>query len=610
MSTDSAARHPEPTAASTATTPRRTRVVVVGNGMVGSRFVDDLLSRDGDASFDVTVLGAEGYEPYNRVLLSEVVAGKVDVASLALPALSHERVTVHRGAQVLHVDRRSQQVLVDDGTTHRYDVLVLATGSAARVPAIRGLQPPRGTGTAAGPQGGGHDGAHDLPAGVHALRTLDDAREIVAATVNARRAVVVGAGVLGLEAACGLARRGLAVTVVHGGPSLMDRQLGADAALVAARTLARLGVDHRVDARTDEVLTSRGRVTGLSIGVASRPDDPARETLPADLVVLACGTVPETGVASAAGLPVDRGIVVTDALSSPADPRIFAIGDCAQPPEGASGLIAQGWDQSRRLASHLAARVVDESQFGRVRLGGARLAPHRPSLALRLSLDPGRPDGPSVLSRRVDGSPSAEATTRGTDVVRLKAAGLDVVTMGVCGARRTPSADERTIRLSDPDAGRHVEVTVAGGLVVGATCVGAPQIGADLTAAYTRRTPVPVDPAYLLLQPVSSVAATASDPTHMPDRTTVCRCNGVSKGDIVACFHEGAVTVADVAKATRATTGCGGCTQVVCGIVDWLAASTPAVVQSDADDDRGAATEADRAAGGAAPRVSEPATVA
>ncbi|MEP7762747.1 FAD-dependent oxidoreductase [Sanguibacter sp. 25GB23B1] len=557
----------------TDTPARRTRVVVVGNGMVGSRFIDDLLSRDGDASFEVTVLGTEGYEPYNRVLLSEVVAGKVDVASLALPALTHERATVRRGAQVLHVDRRTQQVLADDGTTYRYDVLVLATGSAARIPAVRGL-------------------SEGLPAGVHALRTLDDAREIVAATVNARRAVVIGAGVLGLEAACGLARRGLAVTVVHGGTSLMDRQLGVDAALVAARTLAQLGVDHRVDARTDEVLTSDGRVTGIRVGVTSRPDDLASETLPADLVVLACGTVPETGIATAAGLPVDRGIVVTDALSSPADPRIFAIGDCAQPPEGASGLIAQGWDQSRRLATHLAARVVDESQFGRVRLGGARLAPHRPSLALRLSLDPGRPDGPSVLSRRVDGTPGSGDTTRGTDVVRLKAAGLDVVSMGTCGARRTPSPGERTVRLSDPDAGRHVEVTVAGGLVVGATCVGAPQIGADLTAAYTRRTPVPADPAYLLLQPVASAAATATDPTHMPDRTTVCRCNGVSKGDIVACFHGGATTVADVAKATRATTGCGGCTQVVCGLVDWLSASTPGTGESSADergaDERGA----------------------
>lgn len=546
---------------------RRTRVVVVGNGMVGSRFVDDLLSRDEDARFEVTVLGAEGYEPYNRVLLSEVVAGKVDVASLALPALTHERATVRRGASVQHLDRRRQHVLTDDGTIHGYDVLVLATGSAARIPALRGL--PQASGTA----------PRALPAGVHALRTLDDAREIVAAAVNARRAVVVGAGVLGLEAACGLARRGLAVTVVHGGATLMDRQLGQDAALVAARTLAGLGVDHRVDARTDEVLTEDGRVTGIRVGRSSRPDDVERETLPADLVVLACGTVPETSLARAGGLPVDRGIVVTDALVSPGDPRIFAIGDCAQPPEGATGLIAQGWDQSRRLAGHLAARVVDESRYGRVRLGGARLAPGRPSLALRLSLDPGGPDGLRVLSRPVGGARGATDTrgtgTRGTDVVRLKAAGLDVVSMGVCGARRTPGADERTVRLSDPAAGRHVEVTVAGGLVVGATCVGAPQIGADLVSAYTRRTPVPADPAYLLLQPVTSAAPSAADPTHMPDRTTVCRCNGVSKGDIVECFHAGATTVPEIATATRATTGCGGCTDVVCGLAEWLSASAP-----------------------------------
>src|SRR5699024_125459 len=125
-------------------------------------------------------------------------------------------------------------------------------------------------------------------------------------------------------------------------------------------------------------------------------------------------------------------------------------------------------------------------------------------------------------------------------VVRLKAAGLDVVTMGVCGARRALDPSHRTVRLSDPSAGRHVEVVVAGGVVVGATCVGAPQIGADLTAAYTRRTPVPADPAYLLLQPVASATTTASDPTHMPDRTTVCRCNSVTKAAIVEAWHGGA----------------------------------------------------------------------
>lgn len=162
-----------------------------------------------------------------------------------------------------------------------------------------------------------------------------------------------------------------------------------------------------------------------------------------------------------------------------------------------------------------------------------------------------------------------------TDVVRLKAAGLDVVAMGVCGSRRPHDPTHRTLRLTDPDAGRHVEVVVAGGFLVGATVVGAAQVGADLAATYTRRVPVPADPAHLLLRPVAQAAAPASDPTHMPDRTTVCSCNGVTKGDIVASWREGARSTTDIARATRATTGCGGCKDVVCGIADWLRRADP-----------------------------------
>ena len=557
----------------------RTRVVVVGNGMVGSRFVDDLLTRDGpDARFEVTVLGAEAYEPYNRVLLSEVVAGKVEVASLALPALVHPRASVHRGAVAARIDRAARAVHAADGAVHRYDALVLATGSSARIPAITGLASEltselgAACATGSGEPAPGRPAA--LPRGVHALRTLDDAREIVGAAVNARRAVVIGAGVLGLEVACGLARRGLGVSVVHGGPSLMDRQLDSDAGAVAAATLTRLGVSMHLAARTTAVHLVDGRLASLRL---TQPD--GEHSLSVDLVVLACGTVPETRLAADAGLPVDRGIIVDDALCSPGDRRIFAVGDCAQPPEGGTGLIAQGWDQSRRLADHLAASstlAVDAPGSARVRLGGVQLDPGRASMALRLSMNVVTRAAVSPLSGAAPSATSTEPEApRGTDVVRLKAAGLDVVTMGVCGARRALDPSHRTVRLSDPSAGRHVEVVVADGVVVGATCVGAPQIGADLTAAYTRRTPVPADPAYLLLQPVASATTTASDPTHMPGRTTVCRCNSVTKTAIVDSWRGGARSVADVAAATRATTGCGGCTDVVCGLVDWLGAADP-----------------------------------
>ena len=260
-----------------------------------------------------------------------MVAGKVEVASFTLPAADHPRARIFRGSTAVAIDRSTRTVFTADGDAHRYDVVVLATGSTARIPAIWGLA------SSAGP-----------PAGVHALRTLDDARDIAAATVNARKAVVIGAGVLGLEAACGLARRGLSVTLIHGSATLMDRQLDPDAGVVLAHGLTKIGVDYRTGATTEEFLTGDGRVSAVRLA-----GDGAKvgEQIDADLVVLACGTIPEVGIALGAGLSVDRGVIVDRNLASPDDQSIFAIGDCAQPGEGASGLIAQGWEQSRRLAA-------------------------------------------------------------------------------------------------------------------------------------------------------------------------------------------------------------------------------------------------------------------
>jgi assimilatory nitrate reductase electron transfer subunit len=483
-----------------------TRLVVVGNGMVGSRFVEDLLASDARGRYDVTVVGAEACEPYNRVLLSEVVAGKHDLSALTLPTTTSPRLIVLRGEPAARVDREDRAVITANGQRLRYDRLVLATGSAARVPPLPGLR----------------TGDH-LTGGVHALRSIDDAREVVAATLNATRAVVLGGGVLGMEAACGLARRGVSVTVVHPASTLMERQLDAEAGRVVELALAGLGIDQRVAVSATSALVDAGRLAGL------RLDD--GEVVPADLLVLATGTVPSTELAAGAGLRVDRGIVVDDDLRSPDDHRVFAIGDCAQPPEGGTGLVAQGWEQSRRLAAH--------------------------------------------LTHAFAACPISVATPRSStslsDVVRLKAHGLDVVTMGLCGSARRDDPAQRTLRLSDPDVGRHVEVVVSEGLLIGATCVGAGAVAADLVTTYTRRTPVPADPAYLLLPTLAPhPGRTPATPAELTDDTTVCRCNGVTKAGIATSVHDGARSFAEVAAITRATTGCGGCTEDVCALVEWL----------------------------------------
>lgn len=499
-------------------------VVVVGNGMVGARFVEELRLRDREGRFDVALLGAEPYEPYNRVLLSDLIAGTVPAASLVMgsavaPAAGDRagRLHVRRGCQAVAIDRDNQCVLAADGSVHRYDVLVLATGADARIPPIDGLTPPSDSGPG------------DVPGGVHVLRTLDDARAILAGTLNARTAVVVGGGVLGLEVAAGLARRWMDTTIVHPLPALMERNLDVAASDVVVASLADAGVHSALDAAASEVETSAGRVTGLRLTDG--------RVLPAQLVVLAVGAIPAAGLARDAGLTVERGIRVQDDLASPDDPRIHAIGDCAQPPEGATGLVAQGWDQARRLAARLTSASFESW--------------------------PAATDGTAAPAAPPD---------PGTDVVRVKAAGLDLVSMGLPTAQR---GQHRVVRLSDPAARRHIEIIVDGDRLVGATCVGAGQAGADIAVTYTRGSPLPTDPAQLLVKATGAAPEQASSPMTMPDRLTVCRCNGVTKREIVDSWSEGANSVADVAARTRATTGCGGCTDLVCGIVDWLAASDP-----------------------------------
>ncbi len=480
------------------------RIVVVGHGMVAARLLDELGRLTADRSespLHVTVIGDEPHRPYNRLLLSEVIAGRADLGRLTLPApatSSGMTVRVLRGTRATELDRSRCVVICDDGSEYPYDTVVLATGAAARPP-LPGTE----------------------PQGVRVLRTIDDCRELLAACSYPRRVTVVGAGLLGVEIACGLAARGADVHLLHRGGQVMDRQLPVEAAKVAAATLADAGIGVLTDAHLESVRYDGERLVGVRLR-------DGRE-IPSGLVVASVGVAARTEIAVRAGLPVRTGVLVTDALRSPADPRVAAIGDCAEPPSGCTGLLAPGWAQADQLARELAGRT--ETQ--------------------------------------------ATASARHTSaVVKLKAVGLDVVTIG---GDPDPPAQARTVTLSDPEGHRYVRVSVSGQRVVAACCVGAKRVAADLTAAYERQTPVPDDPALLLLDGLPSATVPATDdPTTMPSRATVCRCNGVTKKDVVDAHLAGARDLTEVAAKTRATTGCGGCTEVVCGLLAWMDDVSPA----------------------------------
>lgn len=302
-------------------------VLVVGNGMAGARVAQEVHRRGGH----VTVLGAESAPAYNRVLLSDVLAGRRRAADTALTGPPVPR---HLGVRVVDIDRAARTVSCIDSdrasSAFAYDHLVLATGSEPVVPPVHGIAGPDGT----------------LLPGVFVFRTLADCAAIADAVGRARRAVVVGGGLLGLEAARGLLGHGLAVEIVHGGAYLLDAQLDPLGGAVLRRAVHALGVGVQLGAVATAVTGTRS-VTGVTLADGRH--------VAGDLVVLACGVRPRTDLARRAGLEVERGIVVDDRLRT-CDADISAVGECVQHRGAVYGLVAPAWEQAAVLAEVLAGR--------------------------------------------------------------------------------------------------------------------------------------------------------------------------------------------------------------------------------------------------------------
>ncbi len=302
---------------------RRERLVVVGGGMAACRLVEELVGLAPDR-YDVTLVGKEPHPPYNRVLLSSLLAGDAEAVDLELrpPSWYAEHgVEVMCGHTAVAIDAAACRVELGHGERLAYDRLVLATGSnAVRLP-IPGAQLP----------------------GVAAFRDLADA-DLLRAAAPGGDAVVIGGGLLGIEAACGLARRGLAVTLVHLMPRLMERQLDAPAAAVLKSALARQGIAVMLEAETAAI---------EGAGRAERVILKDGRALPADLVVMTAGVRPETALARAAGLAIGRGILVDDGLGTSCA-SIFAIGECAEHRGTCYGLVEPVHEQARVLALRLA----------------------------------------------------------------------------------------------------------------------------------------------------------------------------------------------------------------------------------------------------------------
>jgi nitrite reductase (NADH) large subunit len=322
-------------------------LVVIGNGMAGMRTVEELHKLDPDM-YDITVFGAEPHGNYNRILLSPVLAGEKTMDDIMLNTREwyvQHGITLHAGDPVEHIDRRKRIVRARSGLEVRYDRLLIATGSKPFIIPVPG---------------------HQLP-GVLAFRDIQDVESMLEASRNHKHAVVIGGGLLGLEAANGLQRQGMSVTVVHVTDALMNQQLDKPAAQLLQKALEDKGLTFMLNAQTAEIV-------GTDRATAVRFKDGSE--IPADLVVMTAGVRPNIELAKSAGLHCDRAIIVDDTLQT-YDPRIYAVGECVQHRSATFGLVAPIWDQARVCGAHLAGagvrRYVQQTSPTRLKVTGVDL---------------------------------------------------------------------------------------------------------------------------------------------------------------------------------------------------------------------------------------------
>jgi nitrite reductase (NADH) large subunit len=386
-------------------------LVVIGNGMAGMRTVEELLALAPDL-YDITVFGAEPHGNYNRILLSPVLAGEKTVDDIMLNTrdwYAQHGIALHAGDPVVHIDRRRRIVRARSGLEVPYDRLLLATGSKPFIIPVPG---------------------HQLP-GVLAFRDIGDVEGMLAAARDHRRAVVIGGGLLGLEAANGLMRQGMDVTVVHVTDALMNQQLDKPAAKLLQAALEKRGMRFLLDAQTSEI-SGTDRVTGIRLKDGSE--------IAADLVVMTAGVRPNIALAQEAGLHCERAIVVDDTLQT-YDPRVYAVGECVQHRRATFGLVAPIWEQARVCAAHLAGnghrRYVQQAAPTRLKVTGIDvysvgdfiggegsedlvLRDARRGVYKRLVLDGGRLAGAVLYGDVRDGPWYFELIQSGADISALR----------------------------------------------------------------------------------------------------------------------------------------------------------------------------------------------
>ena len=469
---------------------QKEQLVLVGNGMAGMRTLEELLAIAPER-YQITVFGAEPHGNYNRILLSPVLAGEKTVDQIMINDLNwyaERDIRLHAGRAVTRIDRARRQVIAVDGTVASYDRLLLATGSNPFMLPIPG---------------------NDLP-GVIGFRDIKDVDTMLTAAKTGQHAVVIGGGLLGLEAANGLMKQGMHVTVVHVLDTLMERQLDPAAAELLRVSLEERGLRFLMGANTAALLgDDQVRAVRFKDGLE----------ISADLVVMAVGIRPNIELAQSAGIYCERGIVVNDTLQT-YDPRVYAVGECVQHRGQCYGLVAPLWEQAKVCANHLA-------HYGIGRYQG------------------------SVTS------------------TKLKVTGIDVFSAGEFGGG--PGCDE--IVLRDRARGVYKKLVVKDNRVKGAVLYGDTIDGSWYFQLLRENTDISAFRESILFGQahLGDAGHGGNNVMTMPDEAEICGCNGVCKGAIVkAITAQKLFTLEEVRAHTKASASCGSCT----GLVEQILAAT------------------------------------
>ncbi len=453
-------------------------LIVVGNGMAGVACVEQILKLRHD--FEITIFGDETHVNYNRILLSRVLAGEKSADDIVLNDIGWYRsngIQARLGVRIENLDRDRRLVIDAQGQATPFDKLIIATGSSAFIPPIPGVEKKN----------------------VHVFRTLDDTRALLEKARKGCKAVVIGGGLLGLEAARGLQLRGCEVSVVHLMETLMERQLDPTGGAYLKRKIESLGIRVMLPQQT-QALLGNGRVDGLRFA--------SGEELEADLVVIAAGIKPNVDLARKAGLEVRRGIVVNDHMVT-SDPNIHAVGECTEHRGQTFGLVAPLMEQGKALAAAITGN-----------------------------------EGP--------------AFTGSTSATKLKIMGVEIFS---AGSIDDSAPGVETVRYEDPSLGIYKKLLLKNNRLEGVILVGDVSEERHYTGWLREETNLAPHRKHLLFPPPAEDAGL--EIAEMPDSEVICGCNGVTKGTIIDAIHSSGIgTLSELKKCTRASTSCGSCTNL------------------------------------------------